>query len=309
MRKILVAAVTVAAFGAVACADSMTTEPNALLDHQTGDPANAVFDLSDPILSGDASGGDVQLSWTSEDNYLDPNFHDAMEGWVHELDQWKFEIYRQSEGEDEFTKIFDDWYDEWEGESPACEWNDAQLECGFTDVEPGEGSHAYYVKAVAREGTTRGGADNFTMHHSHHSNEVEVTVGGSLRFEVIPVVAGNERADNYEDLNRNSGTWDLRFLVSIHDGESFEEVTSCSDLSLEDITVAANWENPNDAEWTGQAAECEYVDAGGRIGAAVYKVSVANQNQQENSDGSFEFTINGVNQENDVAFSARQPGR
>jgi len=311
MRKILVAAVAVAAFGAVACSDSPTavSSMGPSLDHQTGDPANAVFDLSDPILSGDVSGGDVQLSWTSEDNYFDLNFHNAL-GWEHELDRWKFEIYRKSAGEDEFSKIFDVWYHDWEGGSPTCEWNDAQLECEFTDVDPGEGSHAYYVKAVAREGTPQGGQENFTIHHSHRSNEVEVTVGAGVVYtvEVLNISGGGQTPEfsNEDGTILFSKSGDFTFNVALFgNGERIED---CSVLGSQ-VKATIRFEDPtglDPAEATAELSDedCAYQGGNPALGWR-YHVKLPNLNNNEESSGTISFEIDGVLTETGFAFTTK----
>lgn len=275
--------------------------PIALFDHETGDPANAVFDLDDPVLEGEADGADALLTWTSGDNYLDADFNAG--DWEFDLDRWKFEIYRQLEGESEFTKIFDDWHHEW-GASPECTWDDVELEleCTYVDVDPSDGTHQYYVKAVAREGTPQGGSENFTMHHSHASNVEDVTIGGSVFHVQFTYSPGQsiitDHSDGYteaiDDLNYNAANWDLEFMIL----ENLSPITDCAPNGSFDAVTIEGGQEGTTSNYTPNSCE-----------DGVYQFEFDNSEQSDDSFGIITVKLDGDPVANDeVDFTSTGPG-
>jgi hypothetical protein len=283
----------VLALGFTACAEQplgpAATGP--LFDHVPPEWASSSFDLHDVTdLAAVATGSDVELTWTSTDNYTDVNFFAADGGLA--LTKWHFEVHRRDNGADvpAFVKIAD---------TQNCAWDSGALECEYVDADLADGNYSYFVKAFAREGNP---GPNVEIHHSHDSNVATVDVGGlvfRIMYRFPPV--GLQEARKF---NRNGGSWNFQFVVEVKEGGIWTPISDCTTYGITDITFEGLWTSPSATSAVGAVTGCEVVGAFDPD-RAVFTASISNANKQNtfNTGGTFEFTIESVTNENTVSFT------
>jgi hypothetical protein len=266
-----------------------------LFDHSPPEWANTSFDLHDVTdLAAVANGSNVTLTWTSEDNYTNSGFFSGDGGDL--LTKWHFEVYRRDNGAavPQFDKVVD---------TSACSWNAgaSRLECEYVDSALADGSYSYVVKAFAREGSP---PDQET-HHSHDSNTANVVVGATaFEFRIFyrfPPTGLHEA----RKFNRNGGTWNFQFVVEVKNQatNSWDAVSDCTTFPIGDIAFQGLWASPTATSGTGSVTGCEVVGAFNPDRAS-YTASISNANQQNVNDtaGTFVFTIDSTTNQNTVAF-------
>lgn len=205
MKRTNLLALAASAAVLAACGDHPFDPASAQFHHTPPEWASSTFDLHDvDDLTAAVDGNDVMLSWTSVDNYTDSDFF-APDGGD-ELTKWHFEVYRRDDGAAEAV---------WEqvADVDSCTWDGEVLSCSYVDEDLPDGEYSYKVKAFAREGSP----PNHTIHHSHDSNVVSVTVGG-YSIEIV----GGSAADG--SFNRNANNFNLTYELYY----SGSLVTDCS---------------------------------------------------------------------------------
>lgn len=174
------------------------------LDHTTPEHASSQFDLANPVLDGEETGGDVVLSWTTTDDLT-------------QYPKWHFEVFR--------------------GEGELCETGDVDADedlftklddiagDGYTDVGAAGNGYCYFVKAFAKEGT----GQSTVTHHSHGSN---LWLAGGVW--TVDVTGGNVMSAN---LNKNANNFTFEFELLLDD----VQVTDCREVyvTFDDATKLA----------------------------------------------------------------------
>jgi hypothetical protein len=148
---------------------------------------------------------------------------------------------------------------------------------------------------------------------NHHTAEWEgtVVVGGSFSFRVWFVDDNGNRFSDF--VITNNGIWNLPFVVetSTSGPAGYADVTSCSAYPLGDIGFVAFEDAPSDAEETGSFTGAYCDDS---TGVAVFEGRLGVQggkgpwSDSDAATGSFQFEIDGVNQENELTFDWTRPG-
>jgi len=276
MRKILVAAVTVAAFGAVACDDAPTAvqlgSEGAQYDshvEQAGN-GNAWHGYHAPLVVHDQDNSLLCATWADATLF---------EGDFSGADHFSYDFDREV-GEEWVTF----------GKANAKDSDDGRTGC-MDLSELADGTYRFQVTGMAKDGT----GQSTTTHHTE-SWEGEVTIGAGDVFHVrFTYAAGQSTIVNHEDgfteaiedLNHNANKWNLKFVVL----KNFEVLEECAvNLDFSDVQIESG---------SSEFKSCE---------DGVYEINLDNPTQQVDWAGEIVVTLDEVEVENEVNLSSTAPG-